>query len=36
VNTVNVHRTGIMKTLGIHRAAELVVYAIRHRLVNMP
>jgi DNA-binding NarL/FixJ family response regulator len=36
VNTVSVHRASIMKTLGIHRAAELVAYAVRHRLVNVP
>jgi DNA-binding NarL/FixJ family response regulator len=36
VNTVNAHRAGIMKTLGLHRAAELVAYAVRHRLVNVP
>jgi DNA-binding NarL/FixJ family response regulator len=36
VNTVAVHRASIMKMFGIHRAAELVVYAIRHRLVNVP
>ena len=36
VNTVAVHRASIMKTLGIHRAADLVVYAIRHRLVRVP
>src|SRR5579885_2891353 len=28
-NTVAVHRANIMQTLGIHNAAELVVYAIR-------
>jgi DNA-binding NarL/FixJ family response regulator len=36
VNTVAVHRANIMDTLGIHKAAELVVYAIRNGLVNIP
>jgi enediyne biosynthesis protein E4 len=31
-NTVAVHRANIMDALGIHKAAELVVYAIRHGL----
>ena len=35
-NTVAVHRANIMDALGIHKAAELVVYAIRHGLVNLP
>jgi two-component system response regulator NreC len=35
VNTVAVHRANIMETLGIHKAAELVVYAIRNGLVNI-
>ena len=35
VNTVAVHRANILKTLGIHKTAELVVYAIRHGLVNV-
>jgi len=34
VNTVAVHRANIMNTLGVHNAAELVVYAIRHGLVT--
>ena len=34
-NTVAVHRANIMDTLGIHKTAELVVYAIRHGLVNV-
>ena len=33
VNTVAVHRANIMETLGIHKTAELVVYAIRNGLV---
>lgn len=36
VNTVSVHRANIMNALGIHKTAELVVYAIRSRLVNVP
>jgi len=36
VNTVAVHRANIMKILGVHRSAELVAYAIRHGLVNVP
>jgi DNA-binding NarL/FixJ family response regulator len=35
-NTVGVHRANIMRELGIHKTAELVVYAIRTRLVNIP
>src|SRR5579864_8322743 len=35
-NTVAVHRANIMTTLGIHKTAELVVYAIRAGLVNVP
>lgn len=35
-NTVAVHRANIMDTLGIHKTAELVVYAIRSGLVNLP
>jgi DNA-binding NarL/FixJ family response regulator len=35
VNTVSVHRANIMDTLGIHKTAELVVYAIRNGLVNI-
>jgi DNA-binding NarL/FixJ family response regulator len=34
-NTVAVHRANIMQTLGIHNAAELVVYAIRHGLASI-
>jgi len=36
VNTVAVHRANIMNALGIHKTAELVVYAIRNGLVNLP
>lgn len=35
-NTVAVHRANIMDTLGIHNTAELVVYAIRNGLANLP
>jgi DNA-binding NarL/FixJ family response regulator len=34
VNTVAVHRANIMNTLGVHKTAELVVYAIRKGLVT--
>ena len=33
VNTVSVHRANIMDTLGLHKTAELVVYALQHGLV---
>jgi len=36
VNTVAVHRANIMNALGIHKTADLVVYAIRNGLVNLP
>jgi DNA-binding NarL/FixJ family response regulator len=36
VNTVSVHRTNIMNALGVHKAAELVVYAMQHGLVKLP
>jgi DNA-binding NarL/FixJ family response regulator len=35
-NTIAVHRANIMSSLGIHKTAELVVYAIRAGLVNVP
>ena len=35
VNTVSVHRANIMDALGIHKTADLVVYAIRNGLVNI-
>ena len=35
-NTVSVHRANIMDALGIHKTAELVVYAIRNGLVTLP
>jgi len=34
VNTVGVHRANIMNALGIHKTAELVVYALQNGLVN--
>ena len=34
VNTVSVHRTNIMSRLGVHKTAELVVYALQHGLVG--
>ena len=36
VNTVAVHRANMMDALGLHKTAELVVYAIRNGLVNVP
>jgi len=36
VNTVSVHRANIMEALGIHRTAELVLYAVRKGLVQLP
>jgi DNA-binding NarL/FixJ family response regulator len=35
-NTVAVHRANMMDALGIHKTAELVVYAIRNGLVTLP
>jgi DNA-binding NarL/FixJ family response regulator len=35
INTVAVHRANIMNALGIHKTAELVVYAMRHGLVTI-
>ena len=34
VNTVAAHRANIMNALGVHKTAELVVYAIQHGLVH--
>jgi DNA-binding NarL/FixJ family response regulator len=34
-NTVAVHRTNLMATLGAHKAAELVLIAVRKGLVNL-
>jgi DNA-binding NarL/FixJ family response regulator len=36
VNTVAVHRANLMDALGVHRTAELVVFAIRKGLVRLP
>jgi len=36
VNTISVHRANLMQALGIHRTADLVVYAIRKGLVMLP
>jgi DNA-binding NarL/FixJ family response regulator len=36
VNTVSVHRANLMSALGVHRTAELVLYAIRKGLVSPP
>ena len=33
-NTIAVHRANIMNTLGVHKTAELVVYALQNGLVN--
>lgn len=33
-NTVAVHRTHIMNALGVHKTAELVMYALQHGLIN--
>jgi DNA-binding NarL/FixJ family response regulator len=35
-NTVAVHRANIMNALGLHKTAELVVYAIHNGLVTLP
>jgi DNA-binding NarL/FixJ family response regulator len=35
-NTVAVHRANIMNALGLHKTAELVVYAISNGLVTLP
>ena len=34
INTVAVHRANIMNTLGVHKTAELVVYALQNGLVS--
>jgi DNA-binding NarL/FixJ family response regulator len=36
VNTIAVHRSNIMKALGVHKTAELVMYAIQNGLVSVP
>jgi DNA-binding NarL/FixJ family response regulator len=35
-NTIAVHRANIMSALGVHKTAELVVYAIQRGLVHVP
>jgi DNA-binding NarL/FixJ family response regulator len=34
VNTVAVHRAHVMETLGVHRTAELVLYAVKRGLIQ--
>jgi DNA-binding NarL/FixJ family response regulator len=34
VNTVAVHRARVMDTLGLHRTAELVLFAVKKGLVQ--
>jgi DNA-binding NarL/FixJ family response regulator len=34
INTVSAHRSNMMRTLGIHKAAELVTYAITNGLID--
>jgi len=36
VNTVSVHRANLMEALGIHRTAQLDLYAVRKGLVHIP
>ena len=36
VKTVETHRSNIMRELGIHAIAELVLYAVSHHLVEVP
>lgn len=36
MNTIAVHRANIMNALGVHKTAELVVYAITNGLVTLP
>ena len=33
-NTVAVHRARIMNALGVHKTAELVMYALQNGLIN--
>ncbi len=35
VNTVNVHRTNLMKTLGLHSTAEIVLFGVKHGLATL-
>lgn len=34
INTISVHRANIMSRLGVHKTADLVVYALRHGLAG--
>jgi DNA-binding NarL/FixJ family response regulator len=36
VNTVNVHRTNLMRTLGLHSTAELVLFSVKNGLITIP
>jgi two-component system response regulator NreC len=36
VKTVDVHKTNLMRKLGIHDRAGLIRYAIQHRLIRLP
>jgi len=36
VNTVAVHRANIMDRLGLHKTAELVLYAVRSGIAQLP
>jgi DNA-binding NarL/FixJ family response regulator len=36
VNTVAVHRANIMERLGVHKTAELVLYAVRSGIAQIP
>jgi DNA-binding NarL/FixJ family response regulator len=35
-NTIAVHRTNVMTALGLHKTAELVLFAVKHGLVETP
>jgi len=35
VKTVESHRTGLYRKLGVHNASELIVAALRHRLTSL-
>lgn len=35
VNTVNVHRTNLMKTLDLHSTAEIVLFGVKHGLATL-
>ena len=36
VNTVETHRSNIMRKLGVHSLSELVLYAVRNHIVQVP